>query len=225
MARSAATQAALAGSLSGTRSSRSAASASRHSIASAPWPTAGSISSGIRISLASSALPRRSRPHSASTSASTSPEASLSSRVPTLPRIGAIAKSPRYRSNWARRRNDAVPIRAPRGRSARPLPPRETSPLRETRTSRGSSRASTQPIARPAGSTVSMSLSECTARSIRRSSSASSISLVNRPLPPISASKRVCTRSPVVRIATSSTAPSAAKLGWAARSRSRTSPA
>ena len=45
-------------------------------------------------------------------------------------------------------------------------------------------------IASPTGSTVGMSLAECTARSIRLASSASSISLVNRPLPPTSASGR-----------------------------------
>ena len=53
--------------------------------------------------------------------------------------------------------------------------------------------------------------------------SAASISLANSPLPPISASRRSCTRSPVVRMATISTAPAAARPGWAAASRSRTS--
>ena len=47
-----------------------------------------------------------------------------------------------------------------------------------------------------------MSLAECTARSIAPATSASSISLVNRPLPPASASGRSWMRSPVVRIAT-----------------------
>ena len=47
-----------------------------------------------------------------------------------------------------------------------------------------------------------MSLAECTARSIRPSSRASSISLVNSPLPPASASGRSVMRSPVVRIGT-----------------------
>ena len=52
----------------------------------------------------------------------------------------------------------------------------------------------------PSGSAVGMSLAEWTARSIRPASSASSISLVNSPLPPASASGRSVMRSPVVRI-------------------------
>ena len=219
IARSAATQAALAASFSGPSSRCNAASPARHSTASAPWPTAGSISSVDRISLATSALPSRSSPHNASTSASTSPAASLSSRVPTLPRIGAIARSGRARSNCAVRRNDAVPTRASLGNCASGMPPRDTS------TSRGLSRGRIQPISSPAGRRVSMSFRECTARSMRRSRSASSISFVKRPLPPISASSRVWTRSPVVRIGAISIPCSAASSGCASRSRSRTSPA
>jgi hypothetical protein len=65
------------------------------------------------MSVASSVLPSRSRPHSASTSASTSPESSLRIRVFTLPRIGRIVRSGRHRINWAWRRNEAVPILGP----------------------------------------------------------------------------------------------------------------
>ena len=90
-----------------------------------------------RISPIAPALPSRSRPHSARTSASTSPASSLASRVLTLPRIGTTARSGRSRSNCARRRSDAVPTRAPRGKPARVSAPRPTS------TSRGSSRLST----------------------------------------------------------------------------------
>ena len=112
---------------------------------------------------------------------------------------------------------EAVPILAPVGKSAR------LAAVADSSASRGSSRARTQPISRPSGSQVSMSFNECTARSIVPRSSASSISLVKRPLPPISASNRSCTRSPVVRIVTISTAPAAPRPGWAAISRSRTS--
>jgi len=60
----------------------------------------------------------------------------------------------------------------------------------------------------PAGSSAGMSFSEWTAQSMRPSSSAASISWVNRPLPPISASVRSWIRSPVVVISTSSAAAS-----------------
>ena len=121
-------------------------SSARHSTASAPCATAGSMTSddpGFRRSRP--ALPSRSRPHSASTSASTSPASSLASRVLTLPRIGTIARSGRIRSNCARRRSEAVPTRAP-SRQAR----EGKRAVRPTSTSRGSSRWSTQPIASPA---------------------------------------------------------------------------
>ncbi len=75
-----------------------------------------------------------------------------------------------------------VPMRAPVGKSAR------RAPLCDTIASRGSSRGNTQAISSPSGRKVSMSFSECTARSMRRSIRAASISLENRPLPPISAS-------------------------------------
>ena len=53
---------------------------------------------------------------------------------------------------------------------------------------------------RPSGSCAGMSFSEWMAQSMRPSSRASSISLVNRPLPPISSRRRSWTRSPVVVI-------------------------
>ena len=56
----------------------------------------------------------------------------------------------------------------------------------------------------PGGSVVSRSFRLCTAKSIRRSANASWISLANRPFPPISARRRFCTASPVVRIGCSS---------------------
>ncbi len=74
------------------------------------------------------------------------------------------------------------------------------------------------PIVRPTGSQVGRSFIECTATSMLFSSSAVSISLQNRPLPPSSASGRSFTRSPVVVIATTSRQPGAASSGWAASS-------
>ena len=70
--------------------------------------------------------------------------------------------------------------------------------------SRASSRRSVQASTIPGGSAVSRSFRLCTAKSMRRSASASWISLANRPLPPISARRRSCTASPVVRMACSS---------------------
>ena len=76
-------------------------------------------------------------------------------------------------------------------------------------------------MARPAGCSVGMSFIEWTAMSMRPSASASSISRVNRPLPPRVESGRSCTRSPVVRIAVMAKA--ASGRPWAAISRSRVS--
>ena len=72
--------------------------------------------------------------------------------------------------------------------------------MRLTNTSRTSSRGRQAASTKPSGNTVTMSLAECTARSIAPSSSACSISLVNRPLPPTSASGRSWIASPVVRM-------------------------
>ncbi len=75
----------------------------------------------------------------------------------------------------------------------------------DRKASRGSSRGNSAAITRPAGSSAGMSFMECTAISMRLSKRASSISLVKRPLPPISASGRSRTWSPVVVITTIST--------------------
>jgi hypothetical protein len=66
-----------------------------------------------------------------------------------------------------------------------------------------------------------MSFIECTAMSMVPSSSASSISRVNRPLPPMSFSARSWTASPVTLITTISNASSGRV--WAAIRRSRVS--
>jgi hypothetical protein len=64
----------------------------------------------------------------------------------------------------------------------------------------GSSRSGVAASTRPGGSSAGMSFSEWMAQSMRPSSRASSISLVNRPLPPISIRRRSWMRSPVVTI-------------------------
>ena len=81
--------------------------------------------------------------------------------------------------------------------------------LRLMKTSRTSSRGRQAASISPSGSSVGMSLAECTARSIAPASSASSISLVNSPLPPTSDSGRSWMRSPEVRITSISIASSA----------------
>ncbi len=143
MARSAAAQAALAGSFSGARSRRTLSSPARQATASMPCPTAGSMISRARISLARCARPRRSRPQSASKVASTSPASSFLSRVSALPRNGTILRSGRRRNSWAWRRSEAVPTTAPRGNASR------RPPLRDNSASRGSSRVSTAPSSIP----------------------------------------------------------------------------
>ena len=60
-----------------------------------------------------------------------------------------------------------------------------------------------------------MSFMLCTAASMRPDSSASSISLTNRPLPPASDSGRSWIASPVVRMVTISMASGAARAGIA----------
>src|SRR5947209_685086 len=115
---------------------------------------------------------------------STPPAASLRRRVSTLPRRGTTARSARRRLTSAWRRSEAVPTVAPPGSSASVLA------LRLMKTSRASSRGSTAAITRPGGRMVGMSFAECTARSMAPAPSASSISLVNRPLPFVSANGR-----------------------------------
>ena len=88
-------------------------------------------------------------------------------------------------SPCACRRSDAVPTTAPCGRS------RKLAALRLMKASRTSSRGRHAASISPSGSTVGMSFAECTARSIVPASSASSISLVNSPLPPASAQRPV----------------------------------
>ena len=163
-----------------------------------------------------SARPRRRSPAQASSVASATPSSSLRSRVSTLPRIGTTLRSGRTCSTWACRRSEEVATVAPFGRSAsdRGLAADEGIAHVLARQQAGD-RSS------PAGSSVGMSFMECTARSISPASRASSSSLVNRPLPPASASGRSWMRSPVVLMARTSNA--CAPAPCAASSRARTS--
>src|SRR5688500_11729560 len=99
----------------------------------APWPTAGSMTSGGRITAPAGISARRLRPASASRVASTSPASSLASRVPTLPLRLTTRRSGRRARSWAWRRNEALPITAPGGSASRAAPPRATSPPLEQR--------------------------------------------------------------------------------------------
>ena len=91
--------------------------------ASAPCPTAGSMTSGANTSVTRSCKLRRTNPARASTMASYSPAASFASRVSTLPRMPRTSRSARTCNNWARLRKLPVPTIASGGNSAKqPLP-------------------------------------------------------------------------------------------------------
>ena len=107
----------------------------------------------------------------------------------------------------AARRSELVPTFAPCGQfGERACPPGRRAGLRA---------AGTAASTRPAGSSVGRSFRLCTARSARPSSSASSISLVNRPLVPTLASGTSVILSPVVlMISMRRLAPSAASRGF-----------
>src|SRR2546427_1729036 len=91
-------------------------------------------------------------------------------------------------------------------------------PDRLTKTSRGSSRSVNAPSVSPAGSSAGGSLRLWPAPSMCPSRSASSISPTNRPLPPTAARCASTSRSPSVRIGTTSTsAPSARRRAATAR--------
>ena len=76
--------------------------------------------------------------------------------------------------------------------------------MEETSASRTSSRGRKPAIATPSGISVGRSLAEWTAASTSPARRAASISLVNRPLPPASASGRSWIASPLVRMILSS---------------------
>src|SRR2546425_517785 len=193
-ARSADTASALAGSCKGRSASRVDLSSARISMPSAPWPGAGITSSGsIGVPFAPS--PSRSRPAMARSAASRpSCRSTLRTRVGTLPRRGTTSRSGRRKRTCATRRRLDVPTRVPAPRSISDLP--------LTSASRGSWRSGTAPRASPGGSVVGRSLRECTATSMRPSSSASSISLVKKPFPSSSCSGRSTSASPRVLMIT-----------------------
>src|SRR6185436_1414492 len=129
------------------------------------------------------------------------PERTRAMRVGTLPRRSSTVRSGLRARSCARRRNDEVPTTAPLGSWSSPTPPRDTS------ASLGSTRVRSAPIASPGVSSVGRSLSEWTARSIRPSRSAVSISLVKIPLPPMRRNEARGFRSPVVSMTVTVAAP------------------
>ena len=148
--------------------------------------------------------PRRRSPAAASTSPLTSaPWSSLRSRVSTLPRIGGNAAPRIARASCATRLTLLVPIAGagPSRLSAWAQDPAPV-PAGSTSASPGFSRSSVAASVSPAGSAAGMSLLLCTAMSTEPASSASSISLTNRPLPPASRKDTSASRSPEVLIST-----------------------
>ena len=142
----------------------------------------------------------RSSPAAASMVASASPRSILASLVPTLPRMSWMFRSGRRLKSCAARLGLAVPTRAPRGSASI-----DDAPINR---SRASARGRMAAISRSTGRMVSTSFIEWTAASIRPPFSAASSSRVHNALPPISASARSCTLSPLATSGTSSTDPS-----------------
>jgi hypothetical protein len=124
---------------------------------------------------------------------------------------GTARSSGRAATRASARRGAASWCR-PRARRERRAMPRRSA-------GRAHRRAAASRRSRSLGRIVSTSFIEWTAQSISPSSSARSSSLVHSALPPISASARSCTLSPVVRIGTISIA---GPRACAARSASRT---
>jgi hypothetical protein len=159
--------------------------------ASAPCAASGSRTSGSNRWPISAPRPSRSRPQAARTTASSPRSPRLRSRVSMLPRNGSIESVGSSASSCALRRADAVPTLI-WGRMA--SAPQSAS--------RGSSRSRYAPTDSPSGSIDVMSFAECTATSIRCSSSASSSSLTKTPREPISPNGFVRSLSPAVVIGT-----------------------
>ncbi len=179
-------------------------------MARAPCPGAGGASMGSSSIFGRWPRPRRFKPDSASRIASASPASSLAMRVSTLPRSMTMSRSGRRYRAWAWRRRLAVPSRPFWGKASKLFK------FTLKNASRTSSRSGLAAIARPAGNTAGMSFREWMAQSMRPSSSASSISLVNRPLPPTSIRRRSWMRSPEVVMRTSGATSSTASCGASA---------
>lgn len=144
-----------------------------------PAPIGGIIVSVDSTSLMTSLRPIRSRPDTASSSASASPAASFSSRRLALPRNGTHSRCGWVAASWAIRRTEEVPIRVPAGSSSRVSPPGCTSASRMS--SRFRNAANTVPAG--SGRSAGTSFTQCTARSASPARRAASTSLVNAPLP------------------------------------------
>ena len=153
-----------------------ASSSSRISIATMPWPGAGTQAAAGSVIEIRDANPSRRSPAAASTMASWAPSSSLRRRVSRLPRIGAnrapgnsrveLRDAPHAAGADRRRLRRGAP-RASVDRvdvgcaGAEPAPARAARPRRA-----GLSRGSTPAIVRPSGSTAGMSLLLWTARSM-----------------------------------------------------------
>ena len=107
------------------------------------------------------------------------PSSSFLSRVSTLPLRAPILKSLRYFNSCEERLKLLVPINDPIGRSA------NFSPFLEIKASKGFSRLVITEICNYSGSIIGTSFILWTAISTSLDNNASSISLTNKPLPPI----------------------------------------
>ena len=130
-------------------------------------------------------------PAQASTPASTTPSATLRSRVSTLPRRISTRRSARAARTWQTRRKLEVPMRLPAGSAP------SAAPARLTIASRGSARVGDRRRAPGPAPARRARPSGCARRDrSRRRAAPSSISLTQTPLPPSSITGPVCTRSP-----------------------------
>ena len=159
------------------RASASVASSSaRHSTASAPWPTCGSITDG---SSSSSARSREPEPSSAAAATT------IASKLGGLARAGSrccraarrTSRSGRSAASCARRRTEPVPTVAPVGSAGE-----RAADERVARVGALGNGGEHEPVGRWCDG---RSLAECTARSARPSSTACCTSFTNTPVPPI----------------------------------------
>ena len=90
-----------------------AGSSSRHSIAIAPWPTCGTISSKLRICSTASVSSRRCNAANAITAASISSRSTAATRVAMFPRKPTKLRSGRRCASCERRRAEPVATVAP----------------------------------------------------------------------------------------------------------------
>ena len=168
----------------------------------APCATAGSISAGSTGVAGTSDRPNRFNPALAKNVHSATPSSNFFRRVCTFPRNSTTFKSGRRFSNWARRRRLDVPTTAPSASSViEPI-------VGEMNASLTSSRGKYVSNNNPSGWIVGMSFIEWTAMSILPANRSSSISRVNRPLPPMSFKGRSWIMSPVTLMTTTTNASS-----------------